>query len=132
MAENMTDTRTPSGSTESRVVDEGLGGARYKEYEYPPYAQVVSVRIPLEVWSGVVYSWLSLKGHMQGLHGFDRSEFFTTAVDDTHIYAIFVVVWQGADTLAEWMQRGYSTEKMLAEMGIPSDDIDVHLMRDYS
>ena len=53
-------------------------------------------------------SWMSLKGHVQGLHDFDRTEFFCTSRDDGTVLALFVVIWQGADALAEWLQNGYS------------------------
>ncbi len=46
-----------------RLVDEGLGGPRYKEYEIAPYALIVRARMAPEAWTGVFYSWLSMKGH---------------------------------------------------------------------
>ncbi len=115
-----------------RAVEEGLGGSRYKEYEYPPYAEVVWVYVPQHMWSAVYMSWLSLKGHLQGLHDFDRTEFFCTRCTDGRILAIFAAIWQGADTLAEWLQHGYSIEETLLGIGIPEADITVELMRDYS
>jgi hypothetical protein len=115
-----------------RAVEEGLGGSRYKEYEYPPYAEVVRAHVPQEMWSAVYMSWLSLKGHLQGLHDFDRTEFFCTSREDGTVLALFAVIWQGADALTEWLDRGYSTDQMLREMGVPEADISVELMRDFS
>lgn len=115
-----------------QAVEEGLGGSRYKEYEYPAYAEVVRAHIPQDMWSAVYMSWLSLKGHLQGLHDFDRTEFFCTKRDDGTVLALFAVIWQGADALAEWLDHGYSTDQMLREMGVPEADISVELMRDFS
>jgi hypothetical protein len=115
-----------------RAVEEGLGGSRYKEYEYPAYAEVVRVHVPVERWTAVYFSWMSLKGHLQGLHDFDRSEFFCTSRDDGTVLALFAVIWQGADAMAEWLENGYPTDKMLRELGIPDADISVELMRDFS
>ena len=45
---------------------EGLGTPRYREYEDAPYALVVRATMPFDAWTGVFYSWMSLKGHLQG------------------------------------------------------------------
>jgi hypothetical protein len=116
----------------SAKIDEGLGTSRYKEYELAPYAQMVTARIPKAVWSGVLFSWLSLKGHIQGLWQFDRSQFFATERPDGYVEAVFIVAWQGAETLTAWLRDGFSVETMLREMGIPEGDMDVKLMRDFS
>ena len=45
--------------------------------------------MPFETWTGTFYSWLSLKGHLQGLHGWDRTELFANRTGDT-VTATFV------------------------------------------
>jgi hypothetical protein len=133
MADAVDETRTKTTSSEmSAGITEGLGTSRYKEYELAPYAQIVRARIPEQIWAGVLFSWLSLKGHVQGLWQFDRTQCFATALPDRSVEATFVVVWQGAETLAEWLQNGYCVETMLREMGIPDENLDVRLMRDFS
>jgi hypothetical protein len=116
----------------SAKIDEGLGTSRYKEYELAPYVQMVTARIPKPVWSGVLFSWLSMKGHLQGLWQFDRSQFFATEMPDGTVEAVFIVAWQGAETLTAWLQDGFSVETMLREMGIPAEDLHVRLLRDFS
>ena len=133
----MADTRTDAGdsaasSEMSEEVGGGLGTSRYKEYELAPYAQAVTARIPAEIWGGVLFSWLSLKGHVQGLWQFDRTQFFATELSDGTVLATFVVVWQGAETLTQWLESGFSVETMLREMGIQDEDVEVRLMRDFS
>lgn len=116
----------------SAKIDDGLGTSRYKEYELAPYTQIVTARIPKAVWSGVLFSWFSMKGHLQGLWQFDRTQMFATELPDGRVEAIFVVAWQGAETLTAWLQDGFSVENMLREMGIRDEDLEIRLMRDFS
>lgn len=116
----------------SAKIDDGLGTSRYKEYELAPYAQMVIAKVPKTIWSGVLFSWFSMKGHLQGLWQFDRSQFFATELPDGYVEAVFVVAWQGAETLTAWLENGFSVETMLLEMGIPEDQLQVRLLRDFS
>lgn len=122
----------PGVGRDSSDVSAGLGSTRYKEYDIPGYVQVVRALIPAEIWSGVFYSWLSLKGHLQGLHDFDRSEFFATAQPNGDVEAVFAVIWDGAESLTGWLDNGYPMDMVLRNMGIAEDAISVTLMRDYS
>jgi hypothetical protein len=123
---------TRPSDTRATTLVEGLGTSRYQEYELAPYAQVVRVRIPHVLWDAVLFSWLSLKGHLQGLWQFDRTQFFATVLEDGSVDATMVVVWQGAEAIDQWLEHGYSADTMLREMGIPESNIDVCLMRDFS
>jgi hypothetical protein len=127
----MTMSRERDASRSERI-EGGLGGDRYKEYDLAGYAEVVDAHVSQEMWSAVFFSWLSLKGHVQGLHEFDRSSLLCTVGKDGRVHAIFAVIWQNAETLSEWLRNGYSVERMLRSMGVPDDDIHVHLMRDFS
>ena len=127
-----TNAMSGTASASSPKIEDGLGTSRYKEYELAPYAQMVTARVPQVVWSGVLFSWLSMKGHLQGLWQFDRSQFFATALPGGYVEAVFIVAWQGAETLSAWLQDGYSVETMLLEMGIPADQMQIRLLRDFS
>ncbi len=127
-------TQAPSPASPEETMERiatGLGSSRYKEYGVAAYAQIVQAAVPRPLWSGVLFSWMSMKGHLQGLHMFDRSQLFATLVGEV-VYVTFVVVWDDADALAEWMQHGYSVEEMLRAMGIAEEDIHVQLTRDFS
>jgi len=117
------------------VVDDffeaGPGTANYKEYTLAPYAQIVHAAMPVALWSGVFFSWLSFKGHLQGLHQWNRTELFATNVDDI-IYATFIIIFDRDVALAEWVGHGYPIEEMLRSLGVAADDINVTLMRDFS
>jgi hypothetical protein len=132
MVEDPRGTATEQAAARAGLIEGGLGGARYKEYDLAGYAEVVEAHIPQEMWSGVFFSWLSLKGHVQGLHEFDRSLLLCTVDPDGRVDAVFSVIWQSAETLAEWLRGGYSIERMLRSMGVPDQDIRVNLMRDFS
>jgi hypothetical protein len=110
---------------------QALGSLRYKEYEDAPYAMVVRATMPFDAWTGVFYSWHSLKGHLQGLHGWDRTELFASRNGDI-VTATFVVVWQNAEALSQWVETGYPVPELLEAMGIHPDAMDFQLMRDFS
>jgi hypothetical protein len=114
-----------------KLIDEGLGGTRYKEHEIAPYGLIVKAQMQPDLWSGVFYSWLSMKGHLQGMHGFDRTQLFATREGDT-VSATFITVWDRAETLYQWLSGGYPVTDMLASMGVPEDMIELELVRDYS
>jgi hypothetical protein len=123
---------SPQSAEETRgMLEGGLGSSRYKEYDIAPFAQMVQAAVPQELWSGVFFSWMSMKAHLQGLHGLDRTQTYATLSGDI-VYATFLVVWQNADELAEWMAHGYPVEEMLRAMGLPDEDIHIQLVRDFS
>jgi hypothetical protein len=109
----------------------GLGSSRYKEYDIAPYAQMVQAAVPQQQWSGVFFSWMSMKAHLQGLHGLDRTETYATLQEDV-VYATFIVVFENAEELGQWMENGYPVEEMLRAMGLPEEDIHIQLVRDFA
>ena len=113
-------------------IAEGLGGERYKEYDIAPFVEMVEATIPEEIWSGVFYSWQSMKGFLQGVYGMERVQMFAARERDGHIFACFCTVWAGGEELAEWLENGYPVEEMLTGMGVPKDNITMRLVRDYS
>lgn len=113
------------------ALEEGLGGSRYKDYDAAPYGYLVHASIPADLWDAVFFSWMSLKGHLQGLHDMQRTELFATRAGDT-IFAVFITVWTYRATMAAWIEHGYSADEMLRSEGVSEDDITVTLVRDYS
>lgn len=117
---------------EFQHIAEGLGADRYKEYDIAPFVEMVQARIPDEVWTGVFYSWLSLKGFLQAVHQLQRVEMFAAREEDGTIFASFLTVWGSGDSLAEWLRDGYPIVRMLTGLGVPEGDITMRLVRDYS
>lgn len=126
--------QTASELDRFKTIGRGLGGLRYKEYDIAPYCEMVQAFIPEEVWSGVFYSWSSLKGHLQGLHGLEGTEMYAGREEEGEgrIYACFFTIWSSGDALAEWIEHGYPVEKMLKSLGVPEESIEMRLIRDYS
>lgn len=110
---------------------EGLGTPRYGELEDAPYALLVRATMPFEAWTGSFFSWMSLKGHLQGLHGWDRTQLFANRVGDT-VVAEFVVVWDNAESMSEWLDVGFPVPDILEAMGVAPEDMEFQLMRDFS
>jgi len=113
------------------IREQGLGTPRYREYEDSPYALVVRATMPFDAWTGVFYSWLSLKGHLQGLHGWDRTELFASRWENT-VTATFITVWENAESMSQWLDIGYPVPELLENMGVAPEDMDFQLMRDFS
>ncbi|MHB0867498.1 MAG: hypothetical protein ACYC6B_08660 [Thermoleophilia bacterium] len=120
---------SPDSVRESLEV--GLGGSRLKEYDLAPYAQMVSASIPDDLWSGIFFSWLSMKGHLQGLHDLERTEMFATKVEG-RVYATFITVWTRQEAFAQWLRHGYPVEEMLRSMGVAAEEISMLNVRDFS
>lgn len=114
---------------ELEVLREGEG--QLGTYVIAGYAQVVRAEVPIDLWSGVFFSWLSLKGHVQSLHGFDRTECFASRVGQT-VHALFAVVWDRGEVLQAWLETGYAVDEMLRKMNVPDEDVEVSLLRDFS
>jgi len=121
----------PTGPELAERIASGLGASRYRDYDLAPYAVVVRASMPVDLWSDVFFSWLSLKGHIQGFHAAERTQAFATTVDG-RVEALFVTVWDEADVLEEWLADGSPIFGVLVDMGVDPDEIDVTLMRDYS
>ncbi len=84
-----------------------------------------------QAWQGVFFSWLSLKGHLQGMHGLMRTELFATA-NGNQVKATFIVIWTQEAELAAWLEHGYSIEEMLSSMDVAADAITTSVGRDFS
>jgi hypothetical protein len=109
----------------------GAGGSRQKEYDEAPYVVAVRANVATRVWPGVLYSWMSLRGHLQAVHHHETSYMFARGTDD-HVLAMFFVVFTHAEGLSAWLEGGYGVDTMLTDLGVPASDVDVQVMRDFS
>lgn len=129
----MEQTRPQTRTVEEKVrsLKTGVGAPRLKEYAVAPYSLVVTVQMPSATWPNIWYSWLSLKGHLQSFHDIQSTHAFASRVGDD-VIALFAVVSESADSLAAWLREGYSVDQMLREMGVPEENFEVRMMRDFS
>jgi len=110
----------------------GLIGTRDKEFgQVAPYAHIVNTSMTADIWHSVLFAWLSLKGHLQGMHGLNRIELFAMADVDL-VRATFITIWEHEEELAVWLKSGYTIEEMLDGLGASRDDIIVTLGRDFA
>ncbi|MHB8842314.1 MAG: hypothetical protein ACYC56_11125 [Candidatus Aquicultor sp.] len=114
-----------------RQLETGLGTTKYKAYGQAPYVYTVLASMTEEIWNNVFFSWLSMKGYLQGMHGMNRTEMFATKIGG-RVYATFIVVWSHEEQLAAWLEHGYTVEELLQSMGCPANDVQVSLQRDFS
>lgn len=117
--------------TDVEQVRMGAGGSRYKEYDEAPFAVAVRATIPTVLWPGALYSWMSLRAHLQGVHYHETSYMFARGTDD-HVLAMFYVVFSHAEGLSGWLEHGYTVDRMLTGLGVAAEDVDVQIMRDFS
>ena len=138
----MSEDKTPQGDTPQyptigddvlERLRDGLGGGAQKEYYGEAnYVFVVRATFPTELWSGVFYSWLSMKGHLQGLHDVERVELLASGGKEGTVEALIDVVWSHPEPLEEWLTHGYAVDEMLLSMGVKEEDMEVELMRDFA
>jgi hypothetical protein len=114
---------------ELEVLREGEG--QLGAYVIAGYAQVVRAEVPAELWSSVFFSWLSLKGHLQALHGWDRTQCFASRVGET-VHAMFAVVFDRPEEFQVWVESGYTIDEMLRMLNVPDEAVEVSLLRDFS
>ena len=128
----MADSKRAIDTDDLAALAEGLGTSRYKEYDIAQYVEMVQASIPQDLWSGVFYSWLSLKGHLQGLMGLQRTEMFAAVQEDDSVYACFLTIWDDADVMAAWLRDGNPVHRMIIDLGVPEGGVVAQLLRDYS
>jgi hypothetical protein len=93
------------------------------------YAHVVLASFPVDRWSAVYFSWLSLKGWLAGLHYLESTNLYATEYDG-RIYVNFAIVFSSAEAVGAWLEHGYPIEEMLRSLGVADADIRGLLMRD--
>lgn len=129
------DAQTTTSRVQARTAEEQIrtvarSAAEPKEYTVAGYALVVTVAVDASIWPNIWYSWLSLKGHLQSFHYFQGTHHFVQRAGD-EVLSTMVVVFDNAAAVSAWLQDGYSTDRMLREMGIAEEDFQMHLMRDF-
>ncbi|HZD60601.1 MAG TPA: hypothetical protein VE439_09150 [Anaerolineae bacterium] len=124
--------RESRGQVERVRLESALVSTRYKETgQVAPFAYVINVTLPRNIWDGVFFSWLSIKGHLQAFHGVHRMEVFASNIDD-RVRAVFIVSWTYEEQLTAWLEDGYTVEEMLRKEGVVEDNIEVSLLRDFT
>jgi hypothetical protein len=101
------------------------------EMEQTPFAHVVTATFGHDRWSGVFFSWLSLKGFILGVHSVENVRLYASEVGE-HVQATFITVFSDSAAMDAWLDHGYPVEEMLLAAGVPEDEISSVLARDLS
>ncbi len=101
------------------------------ELEQAPWAHVVTATFSHDRWSGVFFSWLSLKAFVLSIHSAENVRLYASNVGDD-VQATFITVFSEVEALDAWLAEGYPVEEMLAAEGVAQGAITSVLARDLS
>ena len=83
---------------------------------YVAWSSLSSARIPAERWPLVFASMQALKGHVQEYPGCQKLEAFVAADPGGTIFVHCYTTWDTPEQLEAFMERGYTFERMLADV----------------
>ena len=81
------------------------------------YSTATRARIPTLRWGDVYASLQALKGHVQEYPGCQRFDAFVDTVGD-YVWIDVYTTWDTADQAEIYLERGYTFERMLADLGL--------------
>jgi len=83
------------------------------------YSSCSEALVPGEDWPTLYASLQALKAHVQEYPGCQRFDAFADVLEDgvwVHVYT----TWDTPDQLEVYLERGYTFERMLADVGVPA------------
>jgi hypothetical protein len=86
---------------------------------YVAYSTCTFATIPADAWPNVYASMQSLKGHVQEYPGCQKLEAFVQ-VEDGGVRVHCYTTWDTPEQLEVFLERGYTFERLLADVGLPS------------
>jgi hypothetical protein len=89
---------------------------------YVAYSTCTVARIPAAVWAGVYSSMQALKGHVQEYPGCQKLEAFVQVEDGGDVRVHCYTTWDTPEQLEVFLERGYTFERMLADVAELSVD----------
>jgi hypothetical protein len=84
---------------------------------YVSYSSMTEVRIPADLWATVYASLQALKGHVQEYPGCQNFDVFVRAEGDGDVLVHCYTTWDTAGQLEVFLERGYTFERLLADIG---------------
>lgn len=82
---------------------------------YVAYSTLTEVRVPSAQWAAVYASLQALKGHVQEYPGCQRFDVFLRAEEGATLVHCYTT-WDTAVQLEVYLERGYTFERMLADV----------------
>ena len=83
---------------------------------YVAYSTCTVARIPVAGWPTVYSSMQALKGHVQEYPGCQKLEAFVQVEDGGDVRVHCYTTWDTAEQLEVFLERGYTFERMLADV----------------
>jgi rhodanese-related sulfurtransferase len=84
---------------------------------YVSYSSMTEARIPASLWATVYSSLQALKGHVQEYPGCQRFDVFVRAEGDGDVLVHCYTTWDSAGQLEVFLERGYTLERLLGDIG---------------
>ena len=81
------------------------------------YSTATRAHVPAARWPDVYGSLQALKGHVQEYPGCQRFDAFA-AVSEEGVWIDVYTTWDTVDQLDVYLARGYTFERMLADLGL--------------
>jgi hypothetical protein len=91
----------------------------YEPEPAPPfvsYATMALARIPAQAWTDVYPALQAFKGHVQEYPGAQKMEVYVRAERDSVVLHCYTI-WDTPSQLEAFLERGYTFERMLADVG---------------
>jgi hypothetical protein len=80
------------------------------------YSTLTEARVPASRWPAVYSSLQALKGHVQEYPGCQRFDVFVRSADEEETLVHCYTTWDTPDQLEVFLERGYTFERMLADV----------------
>jgi hypothetical protein len=84
---------------------------------YVSYSSMAEARIPAGLWATVYSSLQAFKGHVQEYPGCQGFDVFVRAEGDGDVLVHCYTTWDTAGQLEVFLERGYTFERLLADIG---------------
>jgi hypothetical protein len=81
------------------------------------YSSLTEVLVAAEDWPAVYASLQALKGHVQEYPGCQRFDVFVRAEADGDVLIHCYTTWDTPGQLEAFLERGYTFERLLADLG---------------
>lgn len=81
------------------------------------YSSLTEAVVPAAQWPAVYASLQALKGHVQEYPGCQRFDVFVRAEDDGNTLIHCYTTWDTPAQLEVFLERGYTFERLLADIG---------------
>ena len=83
---------------------------------YVSWSSLTIAAVPADAWPHVFASMQALKGHVQEYPGCQKLEAFVEAGPDGAVMVQCYTVWDTPEQLEAFLERGYTFERMLADV----------------